>query len=140
MLWEELARIRGVEEEEALKKEVTEETRRLCQEFASRLLLGLDSRPNSVTGTAAAYENIIREQKELRARLQQFMGGGAVDSAEHEKLCSALAQLENRFLNSSRVSAHCCSKSGHVELMNWFSVLVFSSQSMMASMGWTVRE
>ncbi|KAF0302739.1 hypothetical protein FJT64_025192 [Amphibalanus amphitrite] len=46
-LWEELARIRGVEEDEALKKEVTEETRRLCQEFASRLLLGLDSRPNS---------------------------------------------------------------------------------------------
>ncbi|KAF0288281.1 hypothetical protein FJT64_013351 [Amphibalanus amphitrite] len=53
--------------------------------------------PHPVTGTAAAYENIIREQKELRARLQQFMGGGAVDSAEHEKLCSALAQLENRF-------------------------------------------
>ncbi|KAF0289198.1 Folate receptor alpha [Amphibalanus amphitrite] len=41
-------------------------------------------------------------------------------------------------VNSSRVSAHCCSKSGHVELMNWFSLLVFSSQSMMASLGWTV--
>ncbi|KAF0313474.1 hypothetical protein FJT64_016009 [Amphibalanus amphitrite] len=59
-LWEELARIRGVEEDEALKKEITEETRRLCQEFASRLLLGLDSRPNSVAQRWAPREELVR--------------------------------------------------------------------------------
>ncbi|XP_043247756.1 golgin subfamily A member 2-like isoform X1 [Amphibalanus amphitrite] len=42
-------------------------------------------------------EEVIREREELRARLQQFIGGGAVDPAEHEKLRSALAQLEKRF-------------------------------------------
>ena len=62
--------------------------------------------PHPVTGTAAAHEDVIREQKELRARLQQFMGGGAVDSAEHEKLCSALAQLENRFCERRLWSAN----------------------------------